>query len=579
MMEIVAGKGLQDPIDRDLPQFGVGQWPRALVRWDPSVQRQVKPTQRQICSQRRLRIGGSLLSYPSCAVIRLDDIALDRECETDAIAPADLVVCQVEDELSRRPFPRGVGSGPATRVPTPHERSDSGGSRCQERQRILRTHEICVGKRREHEANIMAPNCRPASLAPPTTPGILLPPRATHASFPLARAARRPSLLDPGRRAPRSAVDRIAELDPARLRRLQGVGTLSGFAAGAWLGAAEAPTKLVTLGIPPVVISFMMVIGVFLARWSLPALLLGILWGTLLFNELRDAGAARWLGVWGGAAAMFAGATLLAIASSAQAPGGNALRGVAAALAAGALWGTMYIPYRKAYLTGMHPLSFVAFFTIGELGMMTALALSVSGGPGPLWGELAKSREVLFWLLLAGFVWVVGDLFQQYAAKYVGISRGIPLSNTNQLWGLVWGIAVFGELGGGSPALYWRVIGGSLLMAAGAGAIALASAPSREHRRWQEAGARESNRYGVDPAYVAAGMAGEDARGPRAANRRGPLDWLLVAGATAVFVGFAAVARVPALLVDWRWAAALTLALVAFLTAGGLALWRATRFG
>jgi len=429
-------------------------------------------------------------------------------------------------------------------------------------------------------------------------------------------------------------VDRLTELDPARLRRLQRVGTLSGFAAGAWLGAAEAPTKLVTLGIPPVVISFMMVLGVFLARWSLPALvrgtaavrddvrqaphlivwaalagclwavantltifaikdiglaiafplwnansLLGILWGTLLFNELRDAGSARWLGVLGGAVLMFTGATLLAVASSAHAPGGNALRGVAAALAAGALWGTMYIPYRKAYLTGMHPLSFVAFFTIGELGMMTALALSFSGGLDPLWQELARSRDVLFWLLLAGFVWVVGDLFQQYAAKYVGISRGIPLSNTNQLWGLIWGVFVFGELKGGDPALYWRVVGGSLLMAVGAGAIALATAPGREHRRWQEAGARESARYGVDPAYVAAGMAGEDSRGTDRPTRRGPLDWLIVAGTSAVFVGFAAVARVPALALDWGWAAALLLALVAFLAAGGLALWRATRFG
>src|SRR5205809_360302 len=500
MMEIVAGEGLQDPIDRNLPQFGVGQWPRALVRWDPSVQRQVEPTQRQICSQRRLRIGGSLLSYPSCAVIRLDDIALDRECETDAIAPADLVVCQVEDELSRRPFPRGVGSGPATRVPTPHERSDSGGSRCQERQRILRTHEICVGKRREHEANIMAPNCRPASLAPPTTPGILLPPRATHASFPLARAARRPSLLDPGRRAPgrtpRSAVDRIAELDPARLRRLQRVGSLPALVRGTAAvrdDVRQAPHLVIWAALAGCLWAVANTLTIFAIKqiglsiafplWNANSLL-GILWGTLLLNELRDAGRARWLGVLGGAAAMFAGATLLAVASSTRAPGGDALRGIAAALTAGALWGTMYIPYRKAYLTGMHPLSFVAFFTIGELGMMTALALSVSGGPGPLWGELAKSREVLFWLLLAGFVWVVGDLFQQYAAKYVGISRGIPLSNTNQLWGLVWGIAVFGELGGGTAALYWRVIGGSLLMAAGAGAIALASAPSREHRRW-----------------------------------------------------------------------------------------------
>jgi len=184
---------------------------------------------------------------------------------------------------------------------------------------------------------------------------------------------------------------------------------------------------------------------------------------------------------------------------------------------------------------------------------------------------------VLFWLLLAGFVWVMGDLFQQYAAKYVGISRGIPLSNTNQLWGLLWGVFVFGELKGAGSGVYWRVIGGSLLMAAGAGAIALATAPGREHRRWQEAGARESARYNVDPAYVAAGMAGEDTRVTRA--RRSPLDWLLVAVATAVFVGFAVVARVPALLVDWGWAALLTLALVGFLVAGGRALWRATRFG
>src|SRR5436309_1780731 len=147
----------------------------------------------------------------------------------------------------------------------------------------------------------------------------MLGPRAIDDRLPLARPARRPPLLDSGRRPPGrpagAAMDRLTELDPARLARLQGVGILSGFAAGAWLGAA----------------------------------------------------------------AMFAGATLLAVASSAQAPGGSALRGVAAALAAGALWGTMYIPYRKAYLTGMHPLSFVAFFTIGELGMMTALAVSFSG--------------------------------------------------------------------------------------------------------------------------------------------------------------------------------------------------------
>ena len=43
----------------------------------------------------------------------------------------------------------------------------------------------------------------------------------------------------------------------------------------AWLGAAEAPTKVVTLGISPVAISLVMVLGVFVARWSLPALIRG----------------------------------------------------------------------------------------------------------------------------------------------------------------------------------------------------------------------------------------------------------------------------------------------------------------
>src|SRR6266849_10040707 len=60
-----------------------------------------------------------------------------------------------------------------------------------------------------------------------------------------------------------------------RLRKLQTLGVLCGFTAGAWLGAAEAPTKLVAVGVSPVVISLIMVIGVFLARWSLPALILG----------------------------------------------------------------------------------------------------------------------------------------------------------------------------------------------------------------------------------------------------------------------------------------------------------------
>jgi drug/metabolite transporter (DMT)-like permease len=420
-------------------------------------------------------------------------------------------------------------------------------------------------------------------------------------------------------------------LDDRRRRRLQTVGILCGLTAGAWLGAAETPTKLVTLGLSPVVISLAMVVGVFLARWSLPALiqgtsyiaadlrqaphlivwavlagclwavantltifavrdvglsiafplwnsnsLLGIFWGILFFNELRGADWRRWLGVLGGALLMFVGATALAIASSTQAPSADALRGVVAALAAGVLWGTMYIPYRKAYLTGMSPLSFITFFTVGELGMMTTLAVVYSGGFTPLFHQLSGARHVLFWLLLGGFVWVIGDLFQQYAVKYAGITRGIPLSNTNQLWGLLWAVLVFGELSGATGSVLTQVIGGSLIMALGAAVIAFSSVSRREHLRWEEAAAREGARYGVDPVYTRARSEGRDPNATR--HRRTWIDWVVVSAATATLIGFAMVARAPQLAIRWEWAAVLALVTLGVLAGCGAALWRTTRF-
>ncbi len=417
----------------------------------------------------------------------------------------------------------------------------------------------------------------------------------------------------------------------SRPRKLQLLGILSGFAAGAWLGAAEAPTKLVTLGISPMAISLIMVVGVFLARWSLPSLilgtssvrtdvrraphlilwailagclwavantltifairdiglsiafplwnsnsLLGILWGFLFFNELRQAGWKSWTGVLGGALVMCAGAAILAIASSGQGPAGHSLHGVWAALGAGILWGTMYIPYRKAYLTGMNPLSFVTFFTIGELGMMSALAITYTGF-SPLWRELQSARGVIFWLMLGGFIWVIGDLFQQYAAKYIGISRGIPLSNTNQLWGLLWGIFVFGELQGRSSSVYLQVIGGSLLMMAGVAAISFSSATGQEQQAWKAAAHREATRYGISAEFIDSRMAGRQLEGEGAPSRN-LLDWFLVAGTTAIFLYFARLAHVPEISFHRIPATLLTGALLVLLILCGLSLWRTTRF-
>jgi hypothetical protein len=181
--------------------------------------------------------------------------------------------------------------------------------------------------------------------------------------------------------------------------------------------------------------------------------------------------------------------------------------------------------------------------------------------------------------MLGGFVWVLGDLFQQYATKYVGISRGIPLSNTNQLWGLLWGVLVFHELRGAGHTIFAQVAGGSLLMALGAVAISLSSATEREHSSWQAAADREGQRYGVEEEYVRAGMEGRSFEsGESGPTRRTILDWLLILGTTGLFVVLATMARLPHMDIALGWAIALTVAMLALLATCGIALWRTTRF-
>jgi glucose uptake protein GlcU len=414
---------------------------------------------------------------------------------------------------------------------------------------------------------------------------------------------------------------------------LHGMGVVCGLAAGVWLGAAEAPTKLVNAGFSPFAVSLCMVAGVFTARWTFPTLLkgtsyvfadlaarkhlivwailagalwavantltvfairdvglatafplwntnalIGLLWGRLLFNELQGAGAKNVLKVTAGTVLIIAAAIMLGFSTihggGASAP--HAMRGLLAAGGASLMWGTMYVPYRKAYLSGMNPLSFVTAFTVGELGTMLLLTYTLDGGMRSSAFQLMQSKQLLFWLFLGGFVWVVGDLFQQFATKYLGIGRGIPLSNTNQIWGLAWGALVFGELASANRGHLMLVLGGSVLMILGALAISTAVASSREHLSRNEALERECVRYGLDYREVLLAQSGDEF-GSRNERRRW-WDYAIVLAATALFVWLGVNAVIPPLAMNVRWVAGLSAVLVVALLGGGWALWRQTRF-
>jgi glucose uptake protein GlcU len=413
---------------------------------------------------------------------------------------------------------------------------------------------------------------------------------------------------------------------------LHGLGVICGLTAGVWLGAAEAPTKLVNSGFSPFAISLYMVAGVFTARWTFPTLLkgtayvfadliekkhlivwaflagalwavantltvfairdvglsvafpmwnanalIGLFWGRVLFRELEGASGKNIAKVVVGSVAIIIAAVMLGFSTMhGGSIGKHAIRGIVAALGASLMWGTMYVPYRKAYLSGMNPLSFVTAFTVGELGTVLALTLALDGGLHSSAFQLFRIPGVVFWLFLGGFVWVVGDLFQQFAAKYLGIGRGIPLSNTNQLWGLAWGALVFGELAAADRQHMLLVVGGSLMMILGALAISTAVASAKEHSSTNEAVLRECTRYGLNYHKTMMAQAGDEFGGRE--EKRRWWDYAIVLAATGIFIALGIRAVVPPLAMNLKWVAGLVVVLFFSLIAGGWSLWHRTRF-
>src|SRR5579859_7693247 len=373
--------------------------------------------------------------------------------------------------------------------------------------------------------------------------------------------------------------------------KLHLLGVLCGLAAGVWLGAAEAPTKLVDAGFSPFVISLCMVAGVFTARWTFPTLmkgtgfvfsdiaakphlivwavlagalwavantltvfairdvglavafplwnansLIGLVWGILLFGELKGASPANTIKVVTGGFCIVAAAILLGFSTlqNADASGANhATRGLMAAAGASLMWGTMYVPYRKAYLSGMNPLSFVTIFTFGEIGTMLFLGSVLPGSLPSLGRQLLAMRPSVLWLLLGGFCWVIGDLFQQYATKYVGISRAIPLSNTNQLWGFAWGVLVFGELSHLRGSTRLLALAASGVMIIGAMLIAGATVSAEESDAALKAVRRECDRYDLEFHSTLRAQSGVE-HGAEAGGPRRWWDYLIVAAALAI---------------------------------------------
>ncbi|MFN7935989.1 MAG: hypothetical protein U0R19_21850 [Bryobacteraceae bacterium] len=126
---------------------------------------------------------------------------------------------------------------------------------------------------------------------------------------------------------------------------------------------------------------------------------------------------------------------------------------------------------------------------------------------------------------------MLGDLFKQCAAKYVGIDHGVSAFNTNQLWASPveprwWSVV---QAGRGTITL---VIVGSLIMIAGAVAIDMAEAPELE----QQSGGPPCGANATAIRWMLRAL--RDAGRKRPAGRRTPVAPLVGCGVAAAIAFF-----------------------------------------
>ena len=89
--------------------------------------------------------------------------------------------------------------------------------------------------------------------------------------------------------------------------------------------------------------------------------------------------------------------------------------------------------------------------------------------------DVRRAPHLVIWALLAGCLWAVANTLTIFAIRDIGLSIAFPLWNSNSLLGILWGFLFFNELRQAGWRRLAGVLGGALVMCAGATLLAIAS--------------------------------------------------------------------------------------------------------
>jgi len=163
---------------------------------------------------------------------------------------------------------------------------------------------------------------------------------------------------------------------------------------------------------------------------------MGFMWGAVLFGEFDHTTATEFTVLGVAVALIVAGLLLIVFARGlgGEASGRALRRGLAAAVGAGVLWGTYFIPAERSTASpwvAILPLS--AGMTVGCL---------VLAARHRAWPVLAETRDYAS-LLFSGALWGTGNIGLLLLVEHVGTATGFTIAQLSLLINGLLGIFVF----------------------------------------------------------------------------------------------------------------------------------------
>lgn len=182
-------------------------------------------------------------------------------------------------------------------------------------------------------------------------------------------------------------------------------------------------------------------------------ILSNFLWGALVFGELPSGVMMGFLAI----ALIILGVIL--VSSSGRAQGKNIKKGLLAASLAGLIFGSQLAPLKIGHLaTG-------DFFFSVSLGIFATSLLIAAV-------KIKFKKEAIGESLLSGVIWNVGNLLSLMAVSFIGLSRGIPVSQSSTLVAVVWGLFYFKENSSYKDRL--QILAGAIILLLGVFVLSLA---------------------------------------------------------------------------------------------------------